>query len=50
MAVLGNLGGGFGEKPVRVSDLEAAARAERAHAGAREDEEKVPTQRERGRR
>jgi len=29
MGVLGNLGGGFGEKPVRVSDLEAAARAAR---------------------
>jgi hypothetical protein len=26
MGVLGNLGGGYGEEPVRVGDLEAAAR------------------------
>jgi hypothetical protein len=26
MALLGDLGGGFGEEPVRIGDLEAAAR------------------------
>ena len=30
MGVLGNLGGGCGEEPVRVGDLEAAARTDPA--------------------
>jgi hypothetical protein len=55
MGVLGNLGGGFGEEPVRIGDLEAAARADKKACEEKNNGENTkrqsvtPAQRERTR-